>query len=142
MGGVLNYHAGAPGCDLQHHIKPDMVDHGCNHSTHEVKEMSGLEVQGHPWLHGEFKTGLNLRDLISKEKQNKQTNERTQPSLEQHLTAQALKSRVEFPVQLAGTMKYRQWKTQAILTTSRCTISRMSSEQLSTEDSRIHSPLS
>lgn len=74
MGGVLNYHAGAPGCDLQHHIKPDMVDHGCNHSTHEVKEMSGLEVQGHPWLHGEFKTGLNLRDLISKEKQNKQTN--------------------------------------------------------------------
>lgn len=56
-----------PGFDPQYQIKSGMVGHTCNSSTLEVGA-EGPAVQGHPWLHSQFKDSLEyMRPCLKKQ---------------------------------------------------------------------------
>lgn len=46
-------------------VEPAMVAHNCHHSTWEVEEGES-EVQGYPWLSGNFKVSLDKVRPVSK----------------------------------------------------------------------------
>ena len=53
------------------HIKQDLVVHTCNSNTWEV-EAGGSEVQGHPWLHSEFKASPELLETQTRREEGKE----------------------------------------------------------------------
>lgn len=58
-----------PGFDPHRQIQSSLVGHTCHLNTLEVGA-EGSGVQGHPWLHGQFKDSLEcMRPCLKKTKQ-------------------------------------------------------------------------